>query len=301
MIALGYAPTEKMYWVKKMAKENPEIKKVIVFSPPPYSLGAEAVAAAAGCEAVEYTYDDIIMYRVFYPLLEEIDDTRMLVINECMRTTNRNDLTYNCLTHYLNQTKHRLVFEFYPFVSDTADFMILLDREQPNRYKGRGFDPAFLSEPGVVLKVLPHHYTLSQAVIDLPSGAQAAYEAERDRLFDSLGNGDPDNVPRRLHVWCGRYKRPYIDDHLDQSFVARNARFGRSNVTTYKNAAPGVDYHMLDIPCRQMEVNDYLKRTGIHTLRFISTGLSVDNVYYHRIADWIKTLEDFYAAAGICI
>ena len=55
-------------------------------------------------------YNEVIMYRTFYPLLEEIGPDHLLVVNEFMRTRNRNDLTYNCLRHYLNQCGHTMVF-----------------------------------------------------------------------------------------------------------------------------------------------------------------------------------------------
>ena len=57
---------------------------------------------------------------------------------------------------------------------------------------------------------------------------------------------------------------------------------------------------MVDIPRRQMDINDFLKTAGLHDLHFITTHLPVDEVYYHNLADWIQRLEEFYAQAGIC-
>ena len=65
-----------------------------------------------------------------------MDASYLLIINECLRTRKRSDLTYNCLHHYLNQTPHRLIFEYFPFVSDPNDFMILLDKEFPGNTRG---------------------------------------------------------------------------------------------------------------------------------------------------------------------
>lgn len=298
MIGIGYNDASKLYWIKKACTEHKEIQNVVIFSPPQFSLGAQAVEEDTGCKCTEYTYADIIMYRVFYPLLEVIDDSYLIVVNECMRTQNRNDLTYNCLNHYLNQTCHRMIFEYFPMVDRIEDVLILLDREHPNRYKGRGYDHDMLSEAD--LKVAPHRYMLRQIAVALPDRAAEKYEAEKDKLFDALGNGDPDNVPRRLHVWCGRYKRVYVDEHPDVQFVARNARFARPNVATYANATDGRARVLLDIPHRQMILNDYLKRTDISELAFVTTGLSVDRYYYDRTREWINTLEGWYAQAGVC-
>lgn len=297
MICLGYGNAEKLYWIKKTVEQNEDIENIVVFSPPKFSIGAEAISSTTGLETVEYTYDDIIMYKVFYPLLERIDNHYLLIINECMRTRERSCLTYNCLNHYLNQTKHRLIFEFLPFVVDASDVPILLDRELPNHFKGRGYDKSMLKE--VTLKIAPHHYKLEQTVLEIPEDGQEQYESEKERLFDSLDRGDPDNVPRRMHIWCGKYKRSYVDAHPEIDFVARNARFNRPNVITYKNAVDGKDRFLLDIPHRYMDFNDYLKISRVHALHFISTGLSIDNYYFNRTAEWIQRLEDFYAEAGI--
>lgn len=298
MICLGYRRAEKLYWLKKIVDQNTEIKNIVVFSPPKFAIGENSISKTTGLETVEYTYDDIIMYKVFYPLLERVDDSYLVVINECMCTRERNCLTYNCLNHYLNQTSHRLVFEYLPFVVDTSDTMILLDRELPHHFKGRGYDAAMLKE--VNMRIAPHHYNLTRTLVQLPDGAGESYEKEKERLFDDLGNGDPDNIPRRLHVWCGKFKKTYVNNHPELEFVARNARFKSLNVTTFKQATDGHDRILLDIPHRQIDFNMYLKISGVHDLNFVTTGLNVDEYYYRRTAEWIQRLEDFYEAAGIC-
>ena len=297
MIALGYTKAEKLNRIQKMVQES-GVQKIVLFSPPAFALDGKEIASLTRCETESYTYDDIIMYRVFYPLLEKVDASYLLVINECLRTRKRSDLTYNCLHHYLNQTPHRLIFEYFPFVSDPNDFMILLDKEFPGKYKGRPFEMKFLQEAPVDIK--PHYYTLNQTGVALPANARARYEQERDALFNSLGEGDPENVPRRLHIWCGPFKRAYVDAHPDMNFVARNGRLRRDNVAVYRKIQPGIPYHMVDIPRRQMDINDFLKISELHDLHFITTHLPVDEVYYHNLADWIQHLEEFYAQTGIC-
>ena len=63
------------------------------------------------CEIEYVEYADIIMYKYFYRLLEEIDDKKLIIVDGCMRTQNRSELTYNCVHHYLNQTPHKIIFE----------------------------------------------------------------------------------------------------------------------------------------------------------------------------------------------
>ena len=63
-----------------------------------------------------------------------------------MRTSNRSKLIYNCAHHYLNQTPHRIIFEYFPIIENYEDFMILLNFENKGKYKGKGFDYNFKSE-----------------------------------------------------------------------------------------------------------------------------------------------------------
>ena len=240
-------------------------------------------------------YDEVIMYRTFYPLLEEINQDYLLVVNEFMRTRNRNDLTYNCLRHYLNQCGHTIVFEYFPFIETVDDFMILLDFDTKSKHKGFGFQSSYLDEEDILCR--RHNFLLDVALVPLPAEAHEQYEKKKETLFDGLGSKDPDTVPRQLHIFCGKWKRPMIEP--GHEYVARNARFSRPNVTTFPNAQYGHRYLMLDFPHRRMDMNDFLRRTGQEKLSFLSTGLSVDEYYTNAFEDWRQRLEAFYAQAGI--
>ena len=249
-------------------------ERCLCFSPKRFWLAGES------CE--QYEWADIIMYKVFYPLLERIDDSFLIVINECLRVRNRNDLTYNCLHHYLNQTRHRIVFEYFPFIEDAADTMILLDNDKPNRFKGSGYDRHMLAD--VDLDVTTHHYSAYEVPVALPTGAADRYAAKKQALLDGLGNGDPDTVPRQLHVWCGAYKRGAIEP--EAQYVARNARFDRNNIVTYPEVSRLGQYVVIDFPHRRLDFNDFLKISGMTRVEFLSTGLGVDRYYYDEFNHW---------------
>lgn len=291
MIRIGLTENQKKTEINKYVQTHP-VKTVIVFSPPKFMLDLPDLGDVP---IRQIEYNEVIMYRTFYPLLEEIGPDHLLVVNEFMRTRNRNDLTYNCLRHYLNQCGHTMVFEYLPFVEEANDFMILLDFDTKSKHKGFGFQSAFLEEGDILCQ--PHRYRLNVQTVPLPDDAQEEYERKKEELFDNLGNKDPDTVPRQLHVFCGRWKRPMIEP--EREYVARNARFSRPNVTTFPKAEPGHRYIMLDFPHRRMDMNDFLRRTGMTSLYFLSTGLSVDQFYIGSFEEWRQQLEDFYAQAGI--
>lgn len=293
MIRIGYQIKEKEDVISNYLHEHPEITRAAVFTPDKF----HSVALPDGIEAEQYNWDDIIMYRVFYPLLEKIDDTWLIVVNECLRTRNRNELTYNCLHHYIRQTKHRIVFEYFPFVETDADTAILLDKDTPDKYKMQAFQLDMLKDHDVHIK--PQLPSFFVQTVELPEGAHEAYESERNKQFSALGNGDPDNIPRRLHVWAGRYKKIYAASHPDILFVARNKRLNMSNVVAYSDAISGPEYQLLDIVHRRMDFTDFLKITGQKKLTFISTGLPVDHYYASSTEEWLQRLEDFYASTGL--
>lgn len=285
-ILLGLNQTEKQSEISRYVEHN-EIKKVYCFSFPRFWLPREQSDLF---EQIQYS--DIIMYKFFYRLLEEIDDHSLIVVNECLRTQNRNDLTYNCLHHYLNQTPHRLIFEYFPFIEDKQDFMTLMDFSDRGRYRGHEFSEDYLLEADIRIK--PHRFNLE--VIDVPTTPDmtTAYNKKRDALFDGLGKKDPDTIPRNLHLFAGTYKKPHIES--DQKYVARNSRFGKDNITVYKEITSG-NYTIIDFPYRRIDFNDFLKASGMHDLRCISTDLKIDRYYIDWFNDWKRRLDEFYGMA----
>lgn len=289
MIRIGLSSSEKQEVLDRYLAEH-DIRKVFVLYydklKPQFKFGN------VDCEYVEWK--DIIMYKFFYRLLEEIDDRCLVVVDELMRTQNRSELTYNCAHHYLNQTPHKIIFEYFPFIEDRDDFMILLDFENKGRHKGKGF--TFDHFEGVDIQV--KHNPIEFAVVRVPTNdLQAAeYEKEKERLFASLGNKHPDTIPRNLHVFVGRWKRPHL--RPDKKYLARNSRFKMDNIVTYQQL-PTDERILIDFPVRRLELNDYLKRSRARRIEFLTTGLSVDEYYENSLRDWLDRVGEFIAEASL--
>jgi len=290
MISIGLSEQQKQQTITDYLAHH-DITRVVVFAPKAFPF--VVVDVPAGIVLQPFDYTDIIMYKVFYPLLEVIDERTLLIFHECLRTQNRNDLTYNCAHHYAHQTPHVLVFQQFPLIEQPEDFMILLDYQTPGKYKSRGFDTSLLAIEDI--QCVPHHFSVE--VVDAPIAAQdrARYEQKKEQLFAGLGQGDPDTIPRQLHLFAGNLKRGAIQP--DRQYVARNTRFKLPNVTSYKDIerASGGDYTVIDFPHRRIEFNDFLARTGLTTIRFLSTGLKVDEYYLGELGQWIERLERMYA------
>lgn len=254
------------------------------------------------CETETLGYDDAILYKYFYRLLEEINGDYLIVVNECLQDTNRNCLTYNCMHHYLNQTPHRVVFNFFPFINDAVDFMVLADKAEPGKYKAykrqgntRGYDPEVLDELDV--QCVRHMPGLTVKTVELPADAHDAYECEKAALFDGIGNKDPNTIPRTLHLWCGRYKKEAL--LAEETYWARNARFNRPNVKSMTRPEPCEYARLVDCPSSHKALADFLRVTGATHIEFLSTGLGADNVYAADLQDWLGKLGEFYAQASL--
>lgn len=289
MIFIGLTEEQKQREILRYAMEH-DIKTIIVFSDEKFFMELPDFPNIR-----QIGYKETIMYRTFYPLLAEIGDKHLLVMNEMMRDRNRSCLTYNCVAKYTNQTPHRLVFEWLPCMDSQTDMMILLDFNNSQQYKGRRMEEIDLcAEP---IQCVRRDYRMEVRSIDIPDDAADRYGAEKERLFDTIGSKDPDTIPRQLHLWCGKLKAPYIEP--GSRYVARNARFKRENVTTYPNVSVGVPYIMLDIQHSRKQMNDYFRMTQAERPVFLSTGLSVDRYYVDKHKEWVEEVKKLYAETGV--
>lgn len=290
MIRIGLNEKQKQEEIKKYVKEN-NIKNVIVFSPKNMFMKLPKMDIPIR----QIDYDEIIMYRTFYPLLEEIGKNHLLIANELMRDKNRNCLIYNCYAKYTNQTEHRIAFNYFPIISERRDIMILIDFINSQQHKGFGINNVDISKYDI--KCIRKDIELSIVDIPLPESALDEYNEEKERLFDKLGNKSPDTIPRNLHIWTGKFKKPFLND--SEVYIARNKRFKQKNIFVYKEAVPGLKYIIIDIPFRRLEFNDFLRTTGQEDLQYLSTGFGVDKVYIKDLKDWIKEVGNIYAETGV--
>lgn len=285
IINIGYSYTDKKAIIENYVKEH-NIKHVIIFYPDKWQK------IEYDAEFVEYS--EIIMYRTFYPLLEKINDDYLLVFDECMRVKKRNDLTYNCAHHYCHQTSHKLVFEYFPIIDNLNDFMILLDFIDDGRYRNKSFDYELLKDYPIGIK--KRHIRLDKIYAATPTDKELLnYQKEKEKLFNNLGNKDPNTIPRNLHLFAGKRKK--VTD--DKYYVARTNRYKKENVVTYKDIINGHECFIVDFPIRQMIFNDFVKKSNIQKLTFIHSGFKVDDVYYNKYSEWIKMLEEFYVKADL--
>lgn len=289
MIRIGLSQREKQKEILEYVKNN-NIKKVYCFYfkkfPAKYNVP---------CEIEYIEYADIEMYKYFYRLLEEINETSLIVMDGCMRTQNRSELIYNCAHHYLNQTPHKIIFEFFPIIDTKDDFMILLDFENKGKYKGKIFDYSYLYNEDI--KMNPFKVKMELINVPITGEQREKYEAKKEELFDNLGNKDPETIPRALQILAGNFKKVAVEPN--KLYVARNKRFKMENVLSYDDIKSKGDYIVIDTHYRRLNMNDFIKTTGMNKIKYLATTLSIDDVIITEFSKWKARLEAIYAQASL--
>lgn len=291
MIRIGLSPIEQCQVLDAYVHQH-AIQHAVIFSPDAFPFAWDGVDGVSH-EYVRYT--DIIEYAVFYRLLEIIHPQTLLVFHECLRTQKRSDLTYNCAHHYAHQTPHVIAFEHFPMIEQPDDLMILLDYQSPGKYKGRSYRRDLLMAEDI--RHVPHHFCLETIALKVSLRDQERYEQRKEDLFAHLGQGDPDTIPRQLHVFAGSLKKGAIEPF--SCYAARNDRWKLANVRPYKHIQTPGDYTIVDFPHRRIDFNDFLKRTAMTTIRFLHSGLKVDHYYWDEMRRWVDRLEEMYACMDV--
>ena len=275
MIYIGLSNKKKVKIINDYISEN-NIQKTV------YIYGQDALNIKAD-KTVDF--EETIMYRTFYPLLEYVDKDTLIIIDEFMRTSNQNDLHYNCVHKYLNQTEHRLIFEFFPFIEEKEDFMILKTFDD-YKYHHKKFDSAYLID-GVVCE--PYKFKIDPINVIIPD--KAKYYQKQESLFKNLGQKDPNTIPRNMEIEAGNYKKNVISN--EGFYLARNKRFKKANVHTYEEVSTR-DYTVLDFHYQRLKFNDFLKKTRMKTVKVVITNTEIDDYYLTEFTKWKARLYAFY-------
>lgn len=290
MIRIGLGKLQKQKEIQKIVDNN-EIKKVYVF----YFKKFKYEYSLKNTEVEYIEYSDIIMYKYFYRLLEEIDKTSLIVCDEIMRTQKRNDLTYNCMHHYINQCGVVAVFEYFPIIDDKENMMILFDFNTPQKYKGKPFDYNLLQVEDVKIKPIKIKYNWIN--ITTTDKQKEKYEKKKEYLFENLGQKEVSTIPRSLQLLVGDFKKSAIKS--DKVYIARNKRFKLDNVFSYNEDIKQQDYIVLDVHYRRLDFNDFLKKSKMTTINYIATDIKIDNVIMNDLTSWKARVDSIYAKANI--
>lgn len=284
MIVIGMHSSEKGEHVARYCREH-SIRKVFIFSPKKFTF----TCSAANHEHIEY--DNIIRYRYYYRMLQEIDDTSLVVINECMRTQDRNDLTYNCLRNFLNQTTHQIIFQYLPQIDTFDDFMILFDFDTRSRWKREKWSERLRPELRVMVAERVPEFSTIRVPVD--EATRRRYEIEKRKLIDGIGLKDPHTIPRNLYLMSGRAKLSSVN--TKQHYVGRNNRFKIATMRSYVDVSFPERCSVFELPHSFIRFSDFLALSRQSEVPILVADLKVDAWYQLRYLDWSQRVKDTYA------
>jgi hypothetical protein len=289
MIYLGYSNIEKDKIIKQYVETN-NIKKIFILSPSKFYFEC----THENTELIEYS--NIIMYKYFYRLLQEINSTTLIVINECLRKQNRYDLTYNCIRNFLKQTNHQLIFQYIPFIDNFDDFFILFDFDTRSKWKDKK-DIALLKNSSINYNRLD--IKIDKINVITNEKIKKLYTKEKNKLLNNIGIKDPDTIPRNLYLFSGKFKYNYIIENnlLDKNYIGRNNRFKLKNLQTYKEDKYIYNNYIIFELCHNfIDLIDFISISKQENLNLLISDLKVDEWYYNRFSTWIKEIKNAYSS-----
>jgi hypothetical protein len=285
MIYLGLNRSEKDQYVSDYCAKH-RIEKVVILSPAKFQFAC----SFENHEIVEYA--DIIEYRFFYRLVQEVNNQTLIVINECLRTQNRSDLTYNCIRHFLNQTPHQLIFQYLPLIDEPEDFMTLFDFDTRSRWKREKMQNAPLTEARIQARRVG--VSFCGISVDVSPRLKLEYEAQKAKLISGLGLKDPHTIPRNLYLLGGKAKLAAIDDGW---CVGRNNRFKLERMQAYKeDAYSNAPYTIFEFCHNFIDFSDVISLSGQHSFNVLVADLKVDQWYLARYKEWSDRINACYSA-----
>ncbi len=300
VIYLGMDDVAKGDVVARYRAEH-AIRKVYVLSPTRFAPSfapehmVDPTTQGDGREGLYVDWPDLILYRYFYKLLQEIDGSTLVVVNECLRTQNRNDLTYNCVRNYLNRTPHVLVFQYLPLIDTAADFMTLFDFATQSRWKREPFRPELLREAKI--HVEPTAIDIRAERVTIDAKTHAAYAKEKAALLAEV-RGDPDKdphlIPRNLLLVSGKAKLAHVDP--SRRYVGRNNRFKLHNLETYRDVAAPGERTVLELPHNFLDMADMLAVSRQRKIDVLVANTKAEEWYLQRFQGWAERVRDVAAA-----
>ena len=303
MIRIGFGDQAKRETVDRYCAEH-DIERIFVCSPARFapSWAAEKmvdhVQQGDGRRGVFLDWPDIIEYRFYYRLLQEIEPRTLVVVNECLRSQNRHILTYNCLRLFLNQTKHHIIFQRLPVLDTWSDFATLFDFDTRGRWKREKIDAEqVLRECDVQVAVAPPTFR----AIEVPVSRSLAreYLRQKAKLLSAVRadvDKDPHLVPRNLLLVSGTAKVPAVDPAA--RYVGRNNRFKLPNVETYRDVATAGPRVLFEPPHNFIDLTDYLAIAEQSACDVLVADTKADRWYFDRLTAWSARMREVIVSLG---
>lgn len=183
--------------------EENEVSKIYIFGETS-GIDVDEVAKKAPLEFIKYS--DLIMYKYYYRLLQEVNSNTLVIINECLRSSNRYDLTFNCIRRYLSNKPHRLIFNYLPMKDQACDFATLHDFNRDNPFLKDKYEWITDFSDVVVGKV---EIDIQVTNIEVDEEYCRLYEEEKEKVFNSEIK-NVNSIPVKMLSFSEKVSKKYV-------------------------------------------------------------------------------------------
>lgn len=266
--------------------ENNDVKKVLII----YNKQRSEYTTGKETRYIELHHAK--EHEIHYDLLQYVNRYTLIVLDDLLISQQRYMNEYNCVANFINQTPHRLVFNYLPFIEEKDDFMILLDFYNRVKYKGERFDYELFKDFKYFIK--PVHIKINFHNVNVTEEDEKKYNQLRDELFANIGLDNPATIPNRLSALCGDIKYSKCESVPHMKLIGRNRRY--KNLTTFKDVTINP---VLEFPVKRQDFVEWISRTKQTEIDVMTSRLSMDRWYEQDYLNWIERLEEFYDKANL--
>jgi hypothetical protein len=282
MIYLGRTKPEKIKIIKELLSNN-SFDKVYMLTHDRFSF------EIPGVEVV--TYKDLIQYAYYYRIIENTTSRSLIILNEILRDTNRNNLTFNCIRTFQNNTDNILIFNYLPIIENAEDFCALFDFETKTKYKYNDFENIPLHEASMdVLKVNIEFDFIS---VPLDLFFEEKYKIYKEKVFEKFDKKDPNVIPRDLQLFASKPKEKAIQS--GKKYICRNSRIKGANIFTYRKAIVPGEYIVFDVPFNMIDFCDFLFESEQTRIPVLTSDLPVENYFNQKLINLKNNLDYVYS------
>lgn len=284
MVYIGKQEDEKKHIIKSALSKS-SITKVFI-------LTTTDIDVDIPVEYEVITFKELIQYAYYYRIIEETTKDVMIIINEPLFTSNRSDLTYNCIRIFLNSTKHILTFSYLPILNTAEDFAILLDFDTRSLYKGTKLNDFPIIEANI--NAIKYDFGFEFNVVETSEEDKLEYNIIRDKIIkqvDKKGQ-NPDVIPRNIQLSCAKFKKDHLTDY--HSWLFRNDRYSLQNSSTFRNIRKFKEHIIFDIPFNNSDLVKFIRQTGQTKITFLISDLPIEQFFKDKMLNFLKELNYVY-------
>ena len=233
MIYINLYKEEKLRVIKKHVAN----KKIVFISP-------KSDFIDLGEDVYYINYSEVICYKYYNKLLQELSKNHLLILNECLRSKD-SSLYNNCLRLYANQSGKVLYFNTFPIIDTTRDFLTIVNVATGTKSKYLAIDN--VSENIIYRQTIPKFNVEN---IQLSEEDLKKHETFKNKIIDEFDfTKKPSTILTKIQKNLTKIKKKYNENlcflEVPQHNIKLIEKLKNTDITFLKSNA-GFDSFVLE-------------------------------------------------------